>query len=60
LDIPGLSASRLLDFCDSARKRYYLRPGYLLHRIRTGLASSDDLKRSLKAFWRFKRHLFAR
>ncbi|MDR0731877.1 MAG: B12-binding domain-containing radical SAM protein [Treponema sp.] len=60
LDLPGLPASRLLDFCNSARKRYYLRPGYWLHRIRTGLASSDDFRRALKAFWRFKRYLFAK
>ncbi|MDR2435296.1 MAG: B12-binding domain-containing radical SAM protein [Treponema sp.] len=60
LDIPGLPAFRLLDFCNTARRRYYLRPRYLLHRIRTGLANRDDFTRALKAFWRFKRYLFAK
>lgn len=57
LSLPGLSAQEMVDFCNRARRVYYLRPRYILHRIRMGLTSIDDLKRSLKAFGRLKHYL---
>ena len=60
LELPGLSAERMSLFCDEARKKYYLRPRYLFHRLKTGLSNIDDLKRSVKAFGRFRRYLFAK
>lgn len=57
LSLPGLSAQEMVDFCDNARRKYYLRPRYILHRLRMGLTSIDDLKRSLKAFGRLKHYL---
>lgn len=58
LSLPDLSAQEMVDFCNYARKKYYLRPRYMLHRLRVGLAHPDDLKRSLKAFGRLKKYLF--
>jgi radical SAM superfamily enzyme YgiQ (UPF0313 family) len=58
LEFPGLSSGEILDFCDKARKKYYLRPRYLFHRLKTGFTNIDDLKRVVKAFGRFKRYLF--
>jgi len=58
LNLPGLSAKQMVDFCNMARKKYYLRLGYILHRIKVGLTSIDDLKRSLKAFNSIKHYLF--
>jgi coproporphyrinogen III oxidase-like Fe-S oxidoreductase len=60
LNLPGLSAEQMVDFCNAARKRYYLRPGYLFHRIKTGLTNIDDFRRSVKAFTKFRKFLFAR
>lgn len=60
LNLPGLSAQELVDFCDYARKRYYLRPRYILHRLHIGLLHPSDLKRSLKAFGTIKKYLFKR
>jgi radical SAM superfamily enzyme YgiQ (UPF0313 family) len=60
LELPGLSSGKIADFCDEARKKYYLRPRYLFHRLKTGFTNIDDLKRAVKAFGRFKRYLFAR
>lgn len=60
LNLPGLSAQELVDFCDYARKKYYLRPRYILHRLHIGLLHPSDLKRSLKAFGTIKKHLFKR
>ena len=58
LDLPGISGEEMVRFCDDARKKYYLRPGYILHRLWTGLKDPNDLKRSLKAFGQFKKYLF--
>lgn len=58
LNLPGLSVQEMVNFCNYARKKYYLRPSYILHRIRVGLTNPDDLRRSLKAFGRLKKYLF--
>lgn len=54
LNTPELSAQELVDFCAYARKKYYMRPWYIGHRLLMGLKNPADLKRSLKAFWRLK------
>ncbi len=58
LSLSGLTAQEMVDFCNYARRRYYLRPRYILHRLRLGLTSPSDLKRSLKAFGKLRKHLF--
>lgn len=58
LSLPNLSAQEMVDFCNMARKKYYLRPRYILHRLRVGLTDPSDLKRSLKAFGKLKQYLF--
>lgn len=58
LSLPGLTAQEMVDFCNMARKRYYLRPRYIMHRLRVGLTDPSDLKRSLKAFGKLKQYLF--
>lgn len=54
LNTPELSAQELVDFCAYARKKYYMRPWYIMHRIAKGICDPEDMKRSLKAFWRLK------
>lgn len=54
LNTPELSAQDLVDFCAYARKKYYMRPWYIAHRLVKGIRDPEDLKRSLKAFWRLK------
>lgn len=58
LELPEISAEEMVRFCDEARRKYYWRPGYILHRLRVGLTDPEDLKRSLKAFGRIKDFLF--
>lgn len=60
LSLPHLTADEMVDFCNMARKKYYLRPRYILHRLRVGLTDISDLKRSLKAFGKLKRFLFSK
>ena len=54
LNTPDLSAEELVEFCSYARKKYYVRPWYLMHRLWRGVRDPQDLKRSWKAFWRLK------
>lgn len=58
LELPNISSQEMVEFCDRARKRYYFRPGYIMHRLWMGLRDPDDLKRSLKAFGSIKHYLF--
>ena len=58
LNLPDLSAEQMVNFCAEARKKYYLRPRYILHRIKVGLTNFDDFKRSLKAFGKIKQYLW--
>ena len=57
MHIEDISAQELVDFCNYCRRRFYLRPWYIGHRIMMGIKSWDDLTRSLKAFGRFKEFL---
>ncbi|MCQ2335719.1 MAG: B12-binding domain-containing radical SAM protein [Paludibacteraceae bacterium] len=58
LNLPNLSAQEMVDFCNYARKKYYLRPKYIIYRLWRGITNFDDLKRSLKAFGTLKKYLF--
>jgi len=58
LNLPGLSAEEMVSFCNYARKKYYLRFSYILHRVFVGITNPEDLKRSIKAFTSLKKYLF--
>jgi radical SAM superfamily enzyme YgiQ (UPF0313 family) len=58
MHIGDISSQELVEFCNYCRRRFYLRPWYIGHRICMGLKSKDDFLRSLKAFGRFKEFLF--
>lgn len=58
LNLPGISGEEMVRFCDDARKKYYLRPSYILRRLWLGLKDPEDLKRSLKAFGKIRKFLF--
>lgn len=58
LSLPGLSSEEMVAFCNMARKKYYLRLSYVLHRLWIGLRNPSDLKRSFKAFGKLKHYLF--
>ena len=60
LSLPNLPAEELVAFCDMARRKYYLRASYFMHRLRVGIKDPSDMKRSLKAFGRLRHYLFGR
>ena len=54
MHIDDISAEELVEFCNYCRRKFYLRPWYIGHRLYMSVKSFDDMKRSLKAFGRFK------
>jgi len=57
LNLPDLSNHDLVDFCDKARKKYYLRPKYILYKLGQVIKSSDERKRTIKSFKKFYKFL---
>lgn len=57
LERPELSSQYLFDFCDRARREFYLRPGYILRKGWQSLLSVSELKRNIKGFSNLVRHL---
>ena len=58
LELPGLTGEELVRFCDEARKKYYMRPKYIMHRIIMGIKDPSDMRRSIKAFLNIRKYLF--
>ena len=50
LHIDDITSQELVDFCDYARKKYYLRPKYIVHKIGQSLTNKDELVRNFKGF----------
>ncbi len=53
-----LSPPEIVDFCNFARREYYLRPAYFLVKLKTIVRHPSELKRTIKAFLTFYKHLF--
>lgn len=53
-----LSSQDLVDFCDQARREFYLRPSYILSQLKLALLNSRERYRILRAFKTLARHLF--
>jgi len=61
VDLPGLSSEDLVSWCDRARQRFYLRPGYLFYKgVQTVRHPLTEGRRTLRAFSTFRKHLFRR
>ena len=60
LSTPEVSNEELVDFCNYARKKFYLRPKYVLMKAGECLTSKEDLVRTAKAFKTFAKYLFKR
>jgi radical SAM superfamily enzyme YgiQ (UPF0313 family) len=55
---PGLSSQELVDFCDRARREFYLRPKYLIKQSIMAIFDKGERKRLLRGFGTFYKHLF--
>lgn len=58
LSTPQVSNQELVEFCNYARKKFYLRPKYVLMKIGECLTNKDDFVRTFKSFKTFKKYLF--
>ena len=58
LERPDLSSKYFLDFCNRARRQFYLRPRYILRKIWQSLFSFYEFKRNTKGFRNLIRYLF--
>ena len=53
-----LTAKDLVDFCDAARQKYYLRPSYMIRKGIDLIINPSEIKRTLKAAIVLSKHLF--
>jgi radical SAM superfamily enzyme YgiQ (UPF0313 family) len=60
LSTPEVSNQELVDFCNYARKKFYLRPSYCLMKAGECLTNKDDFVRTAKSFKTFAKYLFKR
>jgi len=60
LETPELSSKDLLDFCDSARRRYYLRPNFMFKKLMDSIKDPfGEGRKTVKSFKTFSKHLFS-
>jgi radical SAM superfamily enzyme YgiQ (UPF0313 family) len=57
---PELNYQELVDFCDHARRVFYMRPSYFLKKLMQSVKNPREMGRNLKAFKTFIRHLARR
>jgi anaerobic magnesium-protoporphyrin IX monomethyl ester cyclase len=53
-----LSARDLVDYCDYARRRFYLRPRYLLYKLTDVIKNRAEFKHTVMAAFKLMLHLF--
>lgn len=58
LSTPEVSSQELVEFCNLARREFYLRPSYMMMKAVQCLTNWGDFKRTLKAFGTFRKYLF--
>ena len=61
VDLPDLPSEKIVEWCNNARRRFYLRPSYLFYKaLQSILHPMTEGRRTLRAFSTFKNHLFRR
>ena len=55
-----LKSEEIVDFCNYARREYYLRPAYLIMKLKNIAKHPSELIRTIKAFFTFYKHLFGK
>lgn len=57
VNLPNLTHKDLVDFCDRARREFYLNPKYLARKAVQSLTSVSELQRNLKGFKTLAKYL---
>jgi len=56
--IDTMTTKDLLDWCDSARRRYYLRPSFIASKFVQLFTEPQEAVKTMKALVTFAKHLF--
>jgi radical SAM superfamily enzyme YgiQ (UPF0313 family) len=54
---PGLSNSELVELCDRARREFYIRPAYLIYKLKQSILHPREGWRNIKSSRTFLKHL---
>lgn len=57
ISLPNISKEELVEFCDLSRREFYLRPGYILSKLRQIFTHPQEAKRILRAGGTLMKHL---
>ncbi len=55
-----MTSNELVEFCNYARRKFYLRPSYVLRKAWRSLFDREERHRTMLAFRTFRKHLFRR
>jgi anaerobic magnesium-protoporphyrin IX monomethyl ester cyclase len=55
---PALNAKDLVDFCDAARRKYYLGFKYLSYKLKQVMQDGEEMKKTMKSARTFAKYLF--
>jgi len=58
LNDKGLNYQQCLDFCDEARRKFYLRPSYIMKKLVTGIFEPYELRKNIIGFLNIRKYLF--
>lgn len=57
INLPNMTHKELVDFCDHARRKFYLRPSYLAKKALQSITDADEFKRNFKGFKKLSQYL---
>jgi len=55
--LPNITHEQLVSFCDRARRKFYLSPGYLAYKLKQSLKDPRELQRNIKGFLTLSKYL---
>ncbi|MCG2711683.1 MAG: B12-binding domain-containing radical SAM protein [Candidatus Omnitrophica bacterium] len=58
LNLPELSSKKLVQWCDTSRRNYYLSFRYLWYKLKQVIVHPEEAKRTIMAIYRFKKFLW--
>jgi anaerobic magnesium-protoporphyrin IX monomethyl ester cyclase len=53
----GITSSQMTDFCDKARRAFYMRPSYILSQVLTTFYKPAEFRKNVKGFFSLIKHL---
>ena len=59
ISTPDVSNKELVEFCNKARREFYLRPSYIFYKLKQSILHPEEGKRTLKSLPNFLKHLLA-